>query len=63
MTLNYFGHSKLLKRIEVLRQMIIYSIKTLFQRIFPEEVSEKFSLGHTNIPCIVRHELNDVLFL
>ena len=34
---------------------------SLLYRMFPCEVSEKFSVGHTKMPHIVRHGLSQVL--
>ena len=37
------------------------SLKVLFQRMFPGEVGEKFSVAHTKMSYIVRHGLSEVL--
>ena len=36
-------------------------LKVLFQRMFPGEVSEKFSVAHTKMSYIVSHGLSEVL--
>ena len=39
------------------------SLKVLFQRMFPGEVSEKFSMAHTKMSYVVCHGLSEVLLV
>ena len=56
---NVFGHSKLPNKTGVFA--LVTMLTHFFYRMFPYEVSEKFSVGRTKMSYIVRHGLSEVL--